>query len=840
MTIKRRKKLIRITIILLILALLSTYIVTRLMANKTTYIPREPYDKTGFVHMSEFDEDHVFEVENGRFKLNLNVSDTKFQLYDDETKQVWKSNPEEVSTMYPKEYHDLFIVYYEMLLETPKSVSVHDKSVLLGHYLFKEIENGIEVLYEIGREEKITFYDLPYQVSSEHYHELIMEPLQALVQSGDLANRHLNVLVNAFMYVPSNNSYLLLENKFNTEDAIQLAYDLIFNRSLYTREHMAEDREKYSYPNQADDPYFEFVVRYLLTDEGFKVQIINDSIYETEQYQVAFIDVLPYFGSNNVNDEGITVIPDGSGILIDHNNGNYIGSIYDKRVYGRDLSIGSDNHIRPDSQETIKMPMYGYTKNNNGFINVLEQSETMASIRAGYRTTISASVYTNVVPFIHYRYYLRERDGFTFQSYATQQRVSIWTKEYNKDDFVANYIFTDDSDEEVSYYELAQTYQNYLVEKHTLNKVKSNDVLHLTMLGGFKKQKHFLGFPYDSKQSLTTPNQINEILDLIDTNGNSLDVSYQGWSNDGIKPTVMDKIKFNKNVTSKQELIDLEEQLRNEGNRLFLEFNTQTAYTDKRISKNKDVSKNILQEAVIYHDFNEAMQIANRNTMEEFQLNVSKQNKVYKMINKINYASNVVLSDEAQLLSSDFSNSNLLFRKDVLDNTINNLKNTNKTVALRNANLYGVLNANKIIDLPVTGGRSRIVDYEIPFLQLVYNGYFNYTIPSANLDTSKSITWHKLKALETGSKMHFTLSYENTVDLMKTQYSNYYSTYYNNWINDINSITKELTNLNIYKATIVSHRTLNVQGSLVEVTYSNGTKFTIDYDTETFVESSVI
>lgn len=839
MTLKRRR-LIRIVIIVLALILIGTFVTINILSNKTVYTPREPFDKTGFKHVSEFNEDHVFEISNERFNFKLNSADTKFELHDSNTEQTWLSNPEEVSANYPKEYHDLFILYYEMLLETPKSISINDQSIALGHYSFKEIENGLEVLYEIGRDDKITFYDLPYQVSSEHYNELIMEPLQEKVKEGIVSSRHLNVLINAFMYVPQTDSYLLLENKFNTADSITLAYDLIFVHSLYTMEAMELDRERFSFPGEAEKPYFEFVVRYELTDEGFKVRILNESIYETESFQVAYIDVLPYFGSNNLNDEGITVIPEGSGILIDHNNGNYVGSIYDKRIYGRDLSIGAETGILPESIETVKFPMYGYTKNSNGFINVIEGSETMASIRAGYRTTSSQSVYTNVVPYIYYRYHLRERDGFTFQSWSSEQRVSIWTKEYNKEDFVANYIFSNKDDmPEVNYYELAQLYQNYLVDKYELEKNYSSNTLHLTILGGYIKEKHFLGFPYDSKQSLTTPSELLKIVNEIEQKNVPIDISYQGWSNDGIKPTSMHKIKFNRNIATKKEIIKLNSELDTLGNRLFLEFNTQTAYTDKNLKKNKDTLKSILQESVTYYDYDEAMLIANRNRLPQYKLSASMQTKIYNTINKIKYADNIVITDDGQLIGSDLSNSNLIFRKEMVDNTINNLNNSNKTLALRNSNLYAALNADKLLDIPVNGGSSAIADYTIPFVQLVFNGYLNYTAPSANLDTSKSMTWHKLKALETGSRMQFTLSYEDTIELIRTQYSHYYSTYYENWIDDINSIIDELTNYDLYNATIISHKTLNVQGTLVEVVYSNGVKFTINYDNETLIESSV-
>lgn len=832
------KKLVILAIVVLLLGLLITFVALRILSNKVTYTPRDAYDKTGFVKVTEFDEDEVFVLKNDRFEFKLFANTTKFQLFDDKTKQTWYSNPEEVGSNYPIEFHDLYNVYYEMLLETPKVISVKEKSIDLNNYLFKVTDDAIEVLYEVGRDQKITFYDLPYQVTSEHYNELIIEPLRQKVREGVVASRHLTVLINAFMYVPQSDSYLLLQNKFNTQDSIDLAYELIFTHSDYTMAAMEEDRDRFSFPNAAEKPYFEFVVRYELSEKGFNLRIINDSIFETEAFPMAYIDVLPYFGANNLHDEGITVIPDGSGVLLDHNDGNYASGTYEKRIYGRDLAIGSDTNIRPEANDIIKMPMYGYTKNDNGFISIVEESDTMAGIRAGYRTT-GTDTYTNKVPWIHYRYHIRERDGFTFQSWASQQRVSIWTKQYNTEDFASSYIFTDDTYTEVGYYELAKVYQDYLVDKYNLVAKTYDDLLHITVLGGYIYKKHFLGIPYDSIQSLTTSKQILEIINLIDSGDNQLDISYQGWSNKGLKPTVMDKIKFNKNITTKKQLVKLQDELESLGNRLFLEFFTQTAYTDKGL-KNKDIARNIMQKDVKYYDYNAAMQIPYRNRLPQYTLSVQKQNAIYNTINNTNYVDGVVLTDEAQFITANFANRSFMFRKEAVDNTINNLENINKTVAVRNPNIFGALYTDKIIDLPINGGASRIADYGIPFVQLVYNGYLDYTMQSANLDTSKSINYYVLKAIESGSKMQFTLSYKNTVDLIKTQYSHYFSTFYNNWIDDINYVIDQLEGLGIYSSTIVSHKTLNSQGTMVEVVYSNGMKYTINYENETFVESSVM
>lgn len=837
--IKKRRKLLIVSVILLLLVGFGIYITSRILSNKTEYVPRALYNKESYTHVSDYAPEHEFTLSNSRFDFKLYANSTKFELHDYKTNQTWYSNPEAIHSQYPVEFNDLFVLYYEKLLEAPKSVSIRDKSVALGTYSFKEVDNGLEVLYEIGRDDKKTFYDLPYQTTKEKFKELIIEPLKQKSKNPSSGVRRLDVTVleNAFMYVSQTDSYLLLENKFNTQDAINLAYNLIFTHSLYTEEDMEEDRNKFGFPEPPEDPYFEFVVRYELTNEGFKVRIINASILESETFQVAYMDVLPYFGSNNLNDEGITVIPDGSGIVIDHVNGNFSSGTYEKRIYGRDLSVGSETFIMPEIDDAVKMPMYGYTKNNHGFINIVEESDTMTSIRAGNRTTSSSGAYTNRVPWIHYRYHVRERDGFTFQSWSQQQRVSIWTKEYTTDDFVSNYIFTDDTYTEVSYFELAKLYQKYLINLYGLEKKTFDDVMHLTILGGYIKKKHFMGFPYDSVQALTTPKQILEIMNEIENENEKLDVSYQGWANDGIKPYVMDKIKFNGNVASKKQITNLNKELSEDGNRLFLEFFTQSAYTNKGL-KNKDKAKNIFQNSVKYYDLDIATQIPYRNRLPQYILSNQKQNKVYNRINKMNYIDNVVLTDEASLITSSFENNKVIFRKDARANTINNLENINKVFALRNANLYGNLYADKLLDTPIIGGASRLADYSIPFIQIVYNGYFNYTMPSANLDTSKSLEWYKLKALESGSKLQFTLSYRDTVDLIKTQYNHYYSTYYNNWISGINSLLAEIKTLNIYNETIVSHKTLNNQGTIVKVVYSNGDEYTINYETETFIKAA--
>lgn len=832
--LKNNKKLIKILIVVLAVVLVIFFATISLLSNKTVYVPRPKYDRSRFTHIDEFEEDKVISINNSRFSFKMNVSTTTFELTDNKTGEVWLSNPEKTTSNFPAELEELFVVYYERELEVPKSISVKERSVENKDYFLNVQDNIIEVLYEVGRDDSLTILDLPRRVGKDKFEEKILDPLTIKKDNGDISSRHYRFLVAQYLYMEEQDLYYLRD--VTTEDGLNILYNLIFEESLYTKEDLVEDSKTYNFPLEVAIPYFEFVVRYELNENGLNLRIINDSIYETEEYPMAYIDVLPYFGVSNIGDSGQTIIPDGSGIVINHDNGKYGYPNYEKRLYGRDLSIGTQNEVLSAKEETIKMPMYGYIKNNKGFINVLENSEGMASIRAGFTTSGGAGNYSNIVPWVGFRYMLRERDSYTFSTYYMTQRVSLWTKEYNKEDYVSSYIFGEDTK---NYYDIAQLYQEYLVKRYNLEKINSNNIMHITVLGGYKRKKHFLGFPYDSVQSLTTPKELLSIAEQIDNTKGSVDYSYVGWSNEGIRPTSMNKIKYNNNIASKKEVKKLISDMEELNNTLYLEFNTQSAYTDKYVKKKKDVANNIFHKNIVYYQYDQATKLADKSTMPNFRLTTNKQIDIYKRLNKIDFIDNVVLSDEAQLLATEFRSKNNTFRNQIIDQNIENMESLNKNFILRNSNIYGTVLTDKIIDVSNIGTINRIVDYDIPFQQLIYNGYFNYSAPSANLDTSKSLTWHKLKAIETASRMQFTLSYEDTVNLLKTEYSNYYSTYYNNWLKEINDLIGLLDLYGIYDSTIVNHETLNIQGTKVEVTYSNGKKFIINYDNETIIESRV-
>ena len=461
----------------------------QILGHKTVYIERAPYDKLGFIAKEDFNEEFI-EITNSNFALTLNTTDTNFELLDKTTGQTWYSTPQHDTLLVPADARELFVLFYERKVEASRRVSVNVESIQYENFEFRVKDNTIEVLYRVGGKHNIALSDLPRQISDEKFKTLIIEPLEEKAKDNSTIRRQLSFLKSQFNYVATEDRHYL--RTLTSQDSIDIVYDLIFNESLYTYEDYVEDAITYGVDVSAELPYFEFSVLYELNDEGFNVTLVNDSIVESEKFPIAYIDVLPFFGSGNLSDEGFTVIPDGSGVYINHNNLKYNTVGYEKRIYGSDLSVGIAHEIRPAVSEKLSYPMYGYNKNGYGFINVILEGDTMSTLRAGFLTESNANVYTHKIPYAHYRYALRERDAFIFQSSSNQQRVTSWTVPYIIDDFVMSYQFIDKADS--TYFDMAKQYQAHLVETYLLEKITETERLHLTLLGGYLEEL-LLRFP---------------------------------------------------------------------------------------------------------------------------------------------------------------------------------------------------------------------------------------------------------------------------------------------------------------------------------------------------------
>ncbi len=811
------------------------------------FVPsRDPYDKTGFVNKEDFKHSTVT-MDNARFTFELDSETTHFAITDKLTGVTWSSMPSgDISDM-PNAVKELFILYYERTLESPKPMSVNNESIKYGKYAFRISDNNVEVLYIVGGKHETTVSDLPQKISVEKMEEKILPTLNEVAKNDSKVKRNLRFLESQYILYETENERYYLLRAIDSSDGIQILYDLLFKYGGYTNEDFAEDSEKFGFEAEPVIPEFEFSVKYTLTDKGLDFKLINDSIVENTVFPIAYIDILPYFGSGNINSDGFMVIPDGSGVLIDYKNEKY-NSTYSKKIYGRDNAITSTNIKLPEEQKELSLPMYGVNNNGASFIHLIEEGAAMSYLNAGFKTEYSNNDLKHKYPYINYRYYIRERDAYIFSGLGSNQKVNVWTEHYNKEDFSSKFMFMTNDDQ--SYVGMAKSYQDYLIEKNILHKngdTTKEGVFNLTLLGGYKTTAHFFGIPYEKVESLTNTNQAQKIVEqLINNNIENINLSYQGWANDGVKPVYMKDIDFNKVVGSKNDFQKLAKYLESKDINFIPEVYVNTAYTDENINIKKDVIYNMFWDNVTRYDFNLATMLPDKTTTPYYSLLSSKSVDFMKNIKK-EFAnlgfSSIGLIDHGNDLNSSFHKKNVIFRNDSINyfnQSLDSVKDSFEEVMIRNPYMYAFADMTYALDVPTTGTDYQIINYSIPFIQLVLNGSVDYSGKAFNIDDSNSLEWHKLKAIETGSNLNFTWSHDKTIKLTQTEYSYYYSTYYANWFDEAVQIYHELNELGIYDATLISHEVLNVDASVVNVTYSNGLEIQIDYNNLTYTVLSEV
>lgn len=831
-----RRYLLKLTVFLFVLVCLAVIFLIPLI-RRYEVEPRPAYDKTGFIPKSEFAAETI-SFENSRFAFQLFSDSTHFSISDKKYGVTWTSHPKGELSQINADAREVFLLYYERKLKEPGIMSVNQESIHYDQYAFRinETENSIEILYEVGGKHGLSMDDLPRMLPVEKVEERIIPRLQELAEDDSTVYRILRFFQIQYVKMEGEGEPYYYLRETSSQDALQMIYDALFTYGGYTETDLMEDRIRFNLPEPSEILRYEFSVKYTLKEDGLEIRLVNDSIVEPKDNPIAYIDILPYFGSGNASSEGYMMIPDGSGVLIDFNNNKYNNPPYYKRIYGKDYAIRSTTLQMPEEEEDISLPLYGMYHDGYGFIHVVENGAPMTAIRSGFRTFPN-----DKHPYAYYRYFLRERDAYTFVGTYTTQEVKVWTEEFNREDFVSKIMFLDGEDQ--GYTGMAKEYQDYLIQKGLLTPIADDTrgAMNITLLGGYKKRDYILGIPYLKVDALTDVDEAKIIVDeLLSNDVNRLNITYQGWVNGGLKPTYMDKLSFNRVIGKKEEFIAFNDYLTSQNIRFIPEVYANTAFTDKRIKVKDDVIYNLLWETVERYDFNLATMLPDRSTTPIYTLLPTKApslvQKLSKYFNQMGFEA-IGFIDFGNELSSSFHKDNVLFRLDAEQafiDAMNNNRDHFNFIMVRNPDYYALPYVDLALDVPSTGTQFRIVDQSVPFVQLVFNGYIDYSGKAINLDDRYSLHWHLLKAIETGSSLHFTWSYKDTIDLTHTEYSEYFSTYYQNWLEQAVEMYHTLHDLGIYEARLIDHEFASLDGSTVIVRYDNGLTIKVDYDTLTY------
>ena len=784
----------------------------------------------------EIAQGEVLVAESEGKKLFLDTDTLAIRVVDEKAGLEWTSKVETTSNN--KEKSIINITY---LGKDDKKIEwdAYSNVIEPGQYEIVTIENGVSISMNFQSGTKKVEQLLPMYVEKEYLDTRFTGELEKKAKAGIITDKELATYKN------------LLKMVF-TKDNVKGGYKLKTSNTLppsglsqlnklvevigYTENMVRADNETAGIDIELPQTASFKVVLDLTLDQGDLVVNVPtyNCITHNDFYTLQKIEVLPNFGhaSSAQVEDGYILVPDGSGALFELNTYNGSYPQYSRPIYNN--TYFDQMYTMNTFQENVSMPVFGITYGQgenaiSGMMGIVESGEELGSIDVQLGTLDSStggSVNNKVYSSVDVSQYSRVKLLGPYNEDST--RYLTMTDEIDMD-YTVRYKFFGKG---ATYYDMAQAYKEHLIEKENLTLDYKNEAkMYLEVLGGVTLPKHFAGIPYDKTVSMTTYNELREILtDLGDMN---LVLQYEGAFNNGEKTSLMTKTELVKENGSEKELKALMEDVETKGNELFFGTNLMTI---------KDTSYPFKPKVHgLYNYDSKPVEIYKYNLIDgKFAPN--KYDQKYLLHPK--YFPSVVdnflegTTDLPNVYINDVPNSfyasykagdmlNPIEANKIIEEQLQKLEES-KVVAFNNPNQNTLPYCDYAVNISRESSHYGTMYTSIPFRQLVMNGLVEYTTLNANM-SKEDLNYYLLQALELGSYPKFTISYENDDIFKDTSYTAYYAVTYSKVAPRIKELYSAYQDAfkEINSTEITNH--IMLDEDVFETTYANGVKVITNY-----------
>ncbi|MCK9159005.1 MAG: DUF5696 domain-containing protein [Bacteroidaceae bacterium] len=571
---------------------------------------------------------------------------------------------------------------------------------------------------------------------------------------------------------------------------------------------------------------FEIPVLYSLDEYGLVASVLSNEIVESGENEITEISLLPYFGASGVNDKGYFLVPDGSGSLINFNNGK-TGSSYQQKIYDTDGLMNSDTNIV--KVEIAKLPVFGIEKNGCTLLSVIQTGASSCKLMS-YVSGTNGN-YNYIYPQFTYR-----------QSAAYKMLSKTWYPiEINfvsplsvKENFTVRYSPV--VKKYGGYSDMADCYRNMLDIKDAMgNKSIDNVPLYLDLYGSAKVSDNILGFPVMVNRSLTSFDDAENLLYQLLNNGvDSMKVRYLGTSSMGITnikvPTSFEPTSAMGGIKGFNKLVEFADKNNIEiyPDNDFIFFRKPTFSLIKQMDATKDVCNKIGS----FYQYETSNGKVKYNSVNRYALQPAKvecaADKYLKSYAKLNNKY-ISMSTLGSFIYSDFGNEICLSNStaEKFTGILQNYNENNFNIMLEAPNAYALPYADSVIAAPTSSSCFDLEDETVPFYQMIMHGSVSYSVPSVNLSDSDV---EVLKAIETGSGLMYSLSNADYSVLCYDDYDKLYSVTANNWIDEIseNYLKVKQALSSVTDKLMVFHE--NVSSGVSRTVYENGVEIFVNYN----------
>lgn len=581
--------------------------------------------------------------------------------------------------------------------------------------------------------------------------------------------------------------------------------------------------------------YFEIPLEYRLDNDSLVVSIPASGIKEYGGF-IYRIQLLRYMGAGHKNENGYMVVPNGSGSIINFNNGKLNSAAYSQYIYEIDPMVA--NYTTLENIDGARLPIFGICREDRSLLVEIEDGATSSVVTADIAGKYNDYNYAYPI------FVFRNVDNL--RNFGSSS-LDVFVMEEELYDMNATVRYTFLNKDYSGYDGLANYYREKLIAKGVLARQEDGGDLsfYYDVIGGVKENAHFLGVQRLNTFAMTTYEDAAAMADELAAAGITNQVmNLQGWFNEGYYHDAPHDIRLVKDMGSKSELEALNDKLEALGGTMYADVEFQrVTYADTGFNWSAESSR--YYGAGYVASFGLVNPTTLRNTSglgyaePQYDLMSPKflPRYVEKFVKKIdNYdISGLSLRDLGSYLTSDKKRTNVIEREEALDVVLAQLdlvETTGKKLLVNKANAYSFGYAQGITNVPMGDNAFAIVDDNIPLYQMILHGCIDYSTDLLNYDDSEDMTLTVLQMIETGSAPHYVFTQENSSRMKNTGMNQFYATTYDTWKNEAIDIYNRVNAALKYVsgAEIVGHE---INGDVRKITYSNGVTIYINYSDET-------
>lgn len=593
---------------------------------------------------------------------------------------------------------------------------------------------------------------------------------------------------------------------------------------------------------------------YVLTENGLTATIPSDEIsFDTSEFAINNLTLLQYFGSASKQEQGYMFVPDGSGAIVNFNNGKTnIKDAVKVQLYG--LDDGLERLRQPYQNQNGSLPVFGIKKANSALFAIIESGDTNATIVADIAGKNKNIVDRNRC---YSQFKLYEYDELEFASASKAAR--IYQNEMNSSDISISYTVL--ANEKANYNGMAEYYRNYLTDKGVLKQKQFKDVaFNIELIGAYNHDTAFLGVGYTEMKAITTFEQCGELIKKLSEAGiKNISVNYKGWANNGLRNTVYNKAKVLKELGGKKGLASLQTLADELGVNLYFETELMYVYKDTMFdgySSLNDASRMVTRDIAYHYQYDPISKKAYENAVSvQMFASSTKYGKsntativspsaIYDIRDEkgANGNANKVLADlikygvkgvslgsMSRNLTGNYKVNDFWDRGQVAEAyaSVAKLYGEQLNVMGKGVNSYMLPYVDSIFEISNTSSKFNLADASVPFYQMVIHGSVQYSGEPINLNGDPTLVY--LQAVEAGSGLYYRWCYEPNSEVKDLVFEGMYSLSYVSWLDSAIEMYKKYNDLlnDTSSAFITAHEILNE--NVNKVTYSNGVVVYVNY-----------